>query len=137
VKVPCAQVSEMCETRCATCLDCPVGVNSPSRSSTLGTRLGKPLGSGHKVTCSRRSSSRPALTEARTTQPPVCFAVVRTLTGHRSNCVAVDFHPFGEFFASVSFLGDVNISLGDAYISLGDAKSSLGDAKSSLGDAKS
>ena len=26
--------------------------------------------------------------------------VVRTLTGHRSNVISVDFHPFEEFFAS-------------------------------------
>jgi hypothetical protein len=36
--------------------------------------------------------------------------------------------------ATVSSLGDANVSLGDAKSSLGDAKSSLGDAKSSLGD---
>jgi katanin p80 WD40 repeat-containing subunit B1 len=28
--------------------------------------------------------------------------VTRTLTGHRSNVAAVEFHPFGEFFASGS-----------------------------------
>ena len=29
-------------------------------------------------------------------------AVIRTLTGHRSSCLSVDFHPFGDFFASGS-----------------------------------
>uniref|UniRef100_A0A804IH95 Katanin p80 WD40 repeat-containing subunit B1 homolog n=1 Tax=Musa acuminata subsp. malaccensis TaxID=214687 RepID=A0A804IH95_MUSAM len=38
-------------------------------------------------------------------------AVVRTLTGHRSNCIAVDFHPFGEFFASGSL--DTNLKIWD------------------------
>ena len=39
------------------------------------------------------------------------FLVVRTLTGHRSNCIAVDFHPFGEFFASGSL--DTNLKVWD------------------------
>lgn len=29
-------------------------------------------------------------------------AVIRTLTGHRSSCLSVNFHPFGDFFASGS-----------------------------------
>lgn len=37
--------------------------------------------------------------------------VVRTLTGHRSNCMSVDFHPFGEFFASGSL--DTNLKIWD------------------------
>jgi WD40 repeat protein len=36
---------------------------------------------------------------------------VRTLTGHLSNCVVVDFHPFGEFFASGSM--DTNLKIWD------------------------
>ena len=32
----------------------------------------------------------------------VALPVVRTLTGHRAHCVAVDWHPDGEFFASGS-----------------------------------
>lgn len=39
------------------------------------------------------------------------FSVVRTLTGHRSNCISVDFHPFGEFFASGSL--DTNLKIWD------------------------
>lgn len=39
------------------------------------------------------------------------FLVVRTLTGHRSNCISVDFHPFGEFFASGSL--DTNLKIWD------------------------
>jgi katanin p80 WD40 repeat-containing subunit B1 len=41
----------------------------------------------------------------------VTYAVVRTLTGHRSNCMSVDFHPFGEFFASGSL--DTNLKIWD------------------------
>lgn len=41
----------------------------------------------------------------------VLCVVVRTLTGHRSNCTAVDFHPFGEFFASGSL--DTNLKIWD------------------------
>lgn len=37
--------------------------------------------------------------------------MVRTLTGHRSNCTAVEFHPFGEFFASGSM--DTNLKIWD------------------------
>lgn len=37
--------------------------------------------------------------------------VVRTFTGHRSNCVSLDFHPFGEFFASGS--SDTNMKIWD------------------------
>ncbi|CAN1854301.1 Katanin p80 WD40 repeat-containing subunit B1 homolog KTN80.2, partial [Linum perenne] len=37
--------------------------------------------------------------------------VVRTLTGHKSNCNAVEFHPFGEFFASGST--DTNLRVWD------------------------
>ncbi|GMG98946.1 hypothetical protein Nepgr_000786 [Nepenthes gracilis] len=37
--------------------------------------------------------------------------IVRTLTGHRSNCISVDFHPFGEFFASGSL--DTNLKIWD------------------------
>lgn len=37
--------------------------------------------------------------------------VVRTLSGHRSNCTAVEFHPFGEFFASGS--RDTNLKIWD------------------------
>ena len=32
----------------------------------------------------------------------VIAAVIRTLTGHRSTCSSVEFHPFGDFFASGS-----------------------------------
>lgn len=35
--------------------------------------------------------------------------VVRTLTGHRSSCTSVEFHPFGEFFASGSEDTDLKI----------------------------
>jgi WD40 repeat protein len=35
--------------------------------------------------------------------------VVRTLTGHRSSCTSVEFHPFGEFFASGSADTDLKI----------------------------
>lgn len=41
----------------------------------------------------------------------VCLKVVRTLTGHRSNCISLDFHPFGEFFASGSL--DTNLKIWD------------------------
>lgn len=37
--------------------------------------------------------------------------MVRTLTGHRSSCSAVQFHPFGEFFASGSM--DTNLKIWD------------------------
>ena len=37
--------------------------------------------------------------------------MVRTLSGHRSNCTAVEFHPFGEFFASGST--DTNLRVWD------------------------
>ncbi|WVZ24879.1 hypothetical protein V8G54_003423, partial [Vigna mungo] len=37
--------------------------------------------------------------------------VLRTLTGHRTNCTAVEFHPFGEFFASGS--SDTNLNIWD------------------------
>lgn len=37
--------------------------------------------------------------------------VVRTLSGHRSNCIALEFHPFGEFFASGSM--DTNLRIWD------------------------
>ncbi|KAF3340905.1 Katanin p80 WD40 repeat-containing subunit B1 [Carex littledalei] len=37
--------------------------------------------------------------------------VMRSLTGHRSNCMTIDFHPFGEFFASGSL--DTNIKIWD------------------------
>ena len=37
--------------------------------------------------------------------------MVRGLTGHRSNCTAVEFHPFGEFFASGSL--DTNLRIWD------------------------
>jgi len=37
--------------------------------------------------------------------------VVRTVAGHRSNCTAVEFHPFGEFFASGS--SDTNLKIWD------------------------
>ena len=36
---------------------------------------------------------------------------MRTLTGHRSNVISVDFHPFGEFFASGSL--DCNTKIWD------------------------
>lgn len=44
---------------------------------------------------------------------PCCalLVVVRTLTGHRSNCISLDFHPFGEFFASGSL--DTNLKIWD------------------------
>jgi len=41
----------------------------------------------------------------------ISYAVVSTLTGHRSNCMSVDFHPFGEFFASGSL--DTNLKIWD------------------------
>lgn len=37
--------------------------------------------------------------------------VVRTLTGHRANCISVDFHPYGEYFASGSL--DTNLKIWD------------------------
>lgn len=37
--------------------------------------------------------------------------MVRTLSGHRSYCTAVEFHPFGEFFASGSM--DTNLKIWD------------------------
>ncbi|RYR35964.1 hypothetical protein Ahy_A10g051040 isoform C [Arachis hypogaea] len=37
--------------------------------------------------------------------------VVRSVAGHRSNCTAVEFHPFGEFFASGSM--DTNLRIWD------------------------
>lgn len=37
--------------------------------------------------------------------------MVRTLSGHRSDCTAVEFHPFGEFFASGSM--DTNLRIWD------------------------
>lgn len=37
--------------------------------------------------------------------------MIRTLTGHRSSCTAVEFHPFGEFFASGSM--DTNLKIWD------------------------
>lgn len=36
---------------------------------------------------------------------------MRTLTGHRSNCISLNFHPFGEFFASGS--RDTNLKIWD------------------------
>lgn len=36
---------------------------------------------------------------------------IRTLNGHRSNCISLDFHPFGEFFASGSL--DTNLKIWD------------------------
>lgn len=39
------------------------------------------------------------------------YVVIRTLTGHRSSCTTVDFHPFGEFFASGSL--DTNLKIWD------------------------
>jgi katanin p80 WD40 repeat-containing subunit B1 len=35
--------------------------------------------------------------------------VVRSLAGHRSSCTGVEFHPFGEFFASGSSDADLKI----------------------------
>ena len=37
--------------------------------------------------------------------------MVRAFTGHRSNCSAVEFHPFGEFLASGS--SDTNLRVWD------------------------
>jgi len=37
------------------------------------------------------------------------FAVVRTLTGHKSNIRCLDFHPYGDFVASGSL--DTNIKV--------------------------
>ena len=37
------------------------------------------------------------------------FAVVRTLTGHKSNIRSLDFHPYGDFVASGSL--DTNIKV--------------------------
>jgi katanin p80 WD40 repeat-containing subunit B1 len=34
---------------------------------------------------------------------------VRTFNGHKSNCVSLEFHPFGEFFASGSLDTDLKI----------------------------
>ena len=42
-------------------------------------------------------------------QDSVVCAVIRTLTGHRSSCLSVDFHPFGEFFASGSLDTSVKV----------------------------
>ena len=39
----------------------------------------------------------------------IMLAVVRTLTGHRSSCLSVDFHPFGDFFASGSLDTSVKV----------------------------
>ena len=39
------------------------------------------------------------------------ITVVRTFTGHRSNCASLDFHPFGEFLASGS--SDTNMKIWD------------------------
>ncbi|MBA0748555.1 hypothetical protein Gogos_005365 [Gossypium gossypioides] len=41
----------------------------------------------------------------------VFSVVVRGLTAHRSNCTAMEFHPFGEFFASGSM--DTNLKIWD------------------------
>ena len=38
-------------------------------------------------------------------------SVARTLTGHRSNCISVQWHPYGEFFASGSV--DTNLKIWD------------------------
>lgn len=35
--------------------------------------------------------------------------VVRSVTGHKSSCNCVEFHPFGEFFASGSMDTDLKI----------------------------
>lgn len=39
------------------------------------------------------------------------IVVVRTIAGHRTNCTSVEFHPFGEFFASGSL--DANLRIWD------------------------
>lgn len=41
----------------------------------------------------------------------IWYLVVRTLSGHRSNCISLDFHPFGEIFASGSL--DTNLKIWD------------------------
>ena len=40
-----------------------------------------------------------------------CPTAVRTLTGHRSSCLSVAFHPFGDFVASGSL--DTNLKVWD------------------------
>ncbi len=37
--------------------------------------------------------------------------MVRTLTGHRSSCLSLEFHPFGDFLASGSL--DTNLKVWD------------------------
>ena len=36
-------------------------------------------------------------------------AVVRNMVGHRCNCISLDFHPYGDFFASGS--SDTNLKV--------------------------
>eukprot|EP00960_Hanusia_phi_P065551 766132-Hanusia_phi.AAC.3 len=38
-----------------------------------------------------------------------CFQAIRTLLGHRTDCLSVDFHPYGAFFASGSL--DTNLKV--------------------------
>ena len=44
----------------------------------------------------------------------VCFAVIRTLTGHKSNIRSLDFHPYGDFVASGSL--DTNIKVSAVFL---------------------
>ena len=37
--------------------------------------------------------------------------VIRTLLGHRAPCISVEFHPYGDFFASGSL--DTNLKIWD------------------------
>lgn len=43
--------------------------------------------------------------------PAACSAVSRSLTGHRSNCLTLEFHPFGSFITTGSL--DTNVKVWD------------------------
>ena len=51
----------------------------------------------------------PTTSRANDMRMTVRVAVVRNMVGHRSNCVSVDFHPYGDFFASGS--SDTNLKV--------------------------
>ena len=42
-------------------------------------------------------------------EPLAGVQAIRTLTGHRSECLSADFHPYGAFFASGSL--DTNLKV--------------------------